>query len=89
MVECSQEFKDILDLFGETSWENGAGETRTPPVRWATHAAILQYVAELEAIRDKSDGYATCVPDYADELQAIADADAAEFERELHEGCTI
>ena len=79
MAECSQKFKDMLSEFGGDC--SGYGY----PNGWGSDGPILQYVAELEAIRDKVDGYAACAPDYAYELQAIADAEAAEFEREYLE----
>ena len=47
MAECSQKFKDMLSEFGGDC--SGYGY----PNGWGSDGPILQYVAELEAIRDK------------------------------------
>ena len=52
MTECSQEFKDMLWKYAEQLMSDCDG-THEPE---ADPSNVLQYVAELEAIRDKVRG---------------------------------
>ena len=54
MAECSQEFKDMLEEFYGEAYEDGIYECNVSPPARHIEAAVLQYVAQLEAIRDKA-----------------------------------
>ena len=54
MAECSQEFKDMLTSFYAEAYEDGKFQYEWSDPAREKEAAILQYVAQLEAIRDKA-----------------------------------
>ena len=54
MAECSQEFKDMLEEFLIDAYDDKVVEGQLSTPTRGQQAAILQYVAQLEAIRDKA-----------------------------------